>query len=288
MRQHPSVNRAVSDLLGAPVLRWAGSKKKLLPILVAATPKNIGTYVEAFAGSAVLSLRTPATSRVLNDLNSDLVDAYRTLRQRPVKLWAHLASLPDDEETYYRIRAQDPTELNKFDRAARFIYLNRFCFNGVYRTNRKGQFNVSRGSGNLGIPSKSTFVQFARHIKTADLLSEDFEAAAGRASRGDFLYLDPPYALGGKRDRGEYGCASFKEVDEARLVETMLKGSKRGAKILLSYSPSESVIGALRDWSVTYLEVARNVAGFAGGRRRATEVLISNYSWNTHASSSLV
>lgn len=102
-----------------------------------------------------------------------------------------------------------------------------------------------------------------------------------RAKRGDFLYLDPPYALGGKRDRGEYGVGSFREPDESRLVEAIQRASRRGVSVLLSYSPSLSVIEDLPGWQVHELTVARNVAGFTGSRRQAQEILVSNYTWRT-------
>lgn len=270
----------VKKFTAKPILRWAGSKKKLLPLLCAATPPNINKYVEAFAGSSILSLSTTAKSRVLNDLNTDLVDAYRVLRRSPERLWSSLTMLPDDSETYYRVRDLDAMHLNAFEKAARFIYLNRFCFNGVYRTNKNGHFNVSRGLGNLKIPDKETFIGFASHIKKAELLSEDFALASSRAGADDFLYLDPPYALGEKRDRGEYGCDSFKERDEERLIAAMKSASKRGSRVLLSYSPSSNVISALKGWRVTHLQVNRHVAGFVSARRSASEVLISNYDWS--------
>jgi DNA adenine methylase len=268
----------------SPVLRWAGSKKKLLPLLCAATPRNIRRYVEPFAGSSILSLRTIAKSRVLNDLNTDLVSAYRMLQKDPKKLWNSLSFLPQDAESYYQIRSLDPKELNEFEQATRFIYLNRFCFNGVYRTNKQGQFNVSRGMGNLTIPTKKVFEDFAAHLMNAELMSADFSVAAKKAGKNDFLYLDPPYALGEKRDRGEYGCDSFKEKDELRLIKAMKQASNRGAKVLLSYSPSVRIIEGLSDWHVKHIEVNRHVAGFVGARRNAAEILISNYQWDNPTS----
>jgi DNA adenine methylase len=262
-----------------PVLRWAGSKKKLLPLLCAATPRKIRRYIEPFAGSSILSLRVKAKFRLLNDLNTDLIDSYRVLQKRPKQLWECLSSFPESPEFYYEIRALKSEDLSAFERAARFIYLNRFCFNGVYRTNRLGQFNVSRGIGDLKIPSLQVFENFATHLRSADLMSEDFSTPARAAGKNDFLYLDPPYALGEKRDRGEYGCDSFKQCDENRLIKEMKAASARGANVLLSYSPSDKVLNSLSGWSIKRIEVNRHVAGFVDSRRIASEVLVSNYTW---------
>jgi DNA adenine methylase len=265
-----------------PLLRWAGSKKKLLPYLIAASPKDIRTYIEPFVGSGVLSLNTVAQARILNDLNHDLIGAYESLRSNPRKLWEITAALPCDEASYYDIRTIDPLTLAKRERAARFIYLNRFCFNGVYRTNQKGLFNVPRGSGALSIPGLNVFADFAQHVRSAELSSVDFEEVTAKAKAGDFVYLDPPYALGEKRDRGEYGRNSFREKDEARLIKSVRHAAKSRARVLLSYSNSESVMNALSDWHIVPLRVARSVAGFSDARRTADEILVSNYRWSLY------
>ena len=187
--------------------------------------------------------------------------------------------MSQDQDYYYELRSLNPATLPKLDRAARFVYLNRFCFNGVYRTNRAGKFNVARGKGHLYIPDIEVFNGVARALRRADLHCGDFDAVVNKAESGDFLYLDPPYALGGKRDRGEYGMGSFRETDEGRLVDSIQRASARGVRVLLSYSPSPQVIENLPGWHVHELTVARNVAGFAGSRRRAEEILISNYRW---------
>jgi DNA adenine methylase len=264
-----------------PILRWAGSKKKLLPLLIAASPSKIRRYVEPFVGSAVLFLRLNAKSAILSDINSDLIDTYKSLRDHPRSVWNRVSAMSQDEDYYYDLRAQNPISLGKLDRAARFIYLNRFCFNGVYRTNRQGKFNVARGYGHLHIPDYKVFTGMAAALRHANLHSGDFEQVVDQAQQGDFLYLDPPYALEGKRDRGEYGIGSFREPDEDRLVKAIQRASCRGVNVLLSYSPSPRIIEYLPDWQVHELTVARNVAGFASSRRQTKEILISNYAWHT-------
>ena len=267
--------------MAEPILRWAGSKKKLLPLLTAATPHRINRYVEPFVGSAVLFLRLNAEAAILGDINSDLIETYSILRDHPRAVWNRVSAMSQDKAYYYELRTQDSNSLERLDRAARFVYLNRFCFNGVYRTNRQGKFNVARGDGHLYVPEYGVFAQMAKSLRRADLHCGDFEPVVNESSRGDFLYLDPPYALGDKRDRGEYGVGSFRETDEDRLLGAIQRASRRGVNVLLSYSATPHVIESLPGWQVHELTVARNVAGFAGSRRKAQEILVSNYTWHT-------
>ncbi|HEY1394536.1 Dam family site-specific DNA-(adenine-N6)-methyltransferase [Roseateles sp.] len=262
-----------------PILRWAGSKKKLLPILEQATPKTFSRYIEPFVGSAVNFLRLSPKRALLADLNSDLMGTYLAVRNHPRAVWNRVAAMSKEPEFYYSLRAIDASTLNALDRAARFIYLNRFCFNGVYRTNRQGFFNVPRGSGDLYVPEYRVFLNFSRSLQATELWCGDFESIVSKARKEDFLYLDPPYALGTKRDRGEYGSGSFKDIDESRLAGVLEMAASRGAKVLLSYSPSPFLLHRLKGWNVHPIAVNRSVAGFASSRRMAQEVLMSNYSW---------
>lgn len=262
-----------------PLLRWAGSKKKLLPVLLAAAPDDTERYIEPFAGSAVLFLRLDASNAILGDLNKSLIETYRIVQRYPRAVWERASSLGNTPDDYYVIRAIPRERLNAFERAAQFIYLNRYCFNGVYRTNRAGQFNVARGKGHLFMPDLDAFKAFAGRLRVAELRCSDFEEILAEAGTGDFVYLDPPYALGDKRDRGEYGCDTFREKDESRLISALRTADRRGAKILLSYSPATTVLQGLKKWRRHDLTVARNVAGFTAARRSANEVLMSNYDW---------
>lgn len=262
-----------------PLLRWAGSKKKLLPVLLSAAPDNAERYIEPFAGSAVLFLRLEVGHAILGDLNQSLIETYRIVQRYPRAVWERASKLGNTPDDYYAIRAIPRECLNAFERAAQFVYLNRYCFNGVYRTNREGRFNVARGKGHLFMPDLDAFKAFAGRLRAADLRCSDFEEILAEAGSGDFVYLDPPYALGGKRDRGEYGCNAFREKDELRLIAALLSADRRGAKILLSYSPATTVLQGLKKWQRHDLTVTRNVAGFTAARRLADEVLLSNYEW---------
>lgn len=283
--RHPPLNSKSTLIASAsaspdtPLLRWAGSKKKLLPLLQQAAPKKIRRYIEPFAGSAVLFLRLQPSKAILSDINTELIHTYEEVRTDPDAVWKRASSWSTEESFYYELRAVDVNMLSSTDRAARFVYLNRFCFNGVYRTNRKGQFNVARGRGYLGIPCRRQFRLFAERLSSVDLRCTDFQRTVSRAGAGDFVYLDPPYAGTGNRDRGEYGPGTFKEVDLDRLAEGLKSASSRGSNVLISYADQPSILRRFRGWHVRRLQVTRNVCGFADARRTANEVLISNYAW---------
>lgn len=263
----------------SPLLRWAGSKKKLVDVLLEAAPTAFKRYVEPFVGSGILFLALNPRKAILSDLNPHLIQAYEQIRLDPSGVWETILSWPATEAFYYQLRSLEPSEMDSMSRAARFVYLNRYCFNGVYRTNRQGKYNVSRGKGCLGVPELAIFESFADRIRAVQLSNCDFESTLRKTKAGDFVYLDPPYAEVGKRNRGEYGAETFDRSDIDRLISASLDASNRGAKILLSYSADQLDLSRFDGWYVYELTVLRNISGFTGTHRRASEVLISNYDW---------
>jgi DNA adenine methylase len=184
--------------------------------------------------------------------------------------------MPLTDDFYYALRNEDPKNLAQIDAAARFIYLNRNCFNGVYRTNRAGQFNVPKGSRVGDIPSEGHFMRCAIALRKATLLSGDFEMNLHLIKKGDFVYLDPPYAKEGSRHRGEYGYASFNTTDIARLNNYLAAIDSIGATFLLSYAMCKEIKPITRSWNTRSILVKRHVAGFSDKRALVREVLISN------------
>lgn len=258
-------------------IRWAGSKKKLLPHLLKLAPKKYRRYVEPFCGSLCLFVALKPKVAVLGDINVELIHFYRMIRWRPnnVAMLAH--AVDTNEATYYKMRSLMPETLSAEQRAARFLYLNRFCFNGVYRTNRAGLFNVARGQHTGEIPSIGELAAFGRLLRRATLFDADFSDLLESASKDDFVYLDPPYAGRDVRDRGEYGVGAFKTDDIVRLADQLTALDKRGSKVLLSYADIPEIRDHFRHWNIDTIEVDRNVSGFSRGRSRVSELLIRNY-----------
>jgi DNA adenine methylase len=261
----------------APVFRWAGSKRKLLPELMSQVPTKYSRYVEPFAGSACLFFALRPAKAVLGDCNAELIRAYSTIRRHPWLVHAAASSWPVTQDFYYKIRDSVVTVTSPITAAARFAYLNRYCFNGVFRTNRAGQFNVPMGTGMGEFPSASTFYRCSIALRSAELRDKDFRSTLRNVGRNDFVYLDPPYAKEKGRFRGEYGYGTFTVADIDCLLECLEQIDRRGAAFLLSYSHCREIRPALAKWSHRSLLVRRHVAGFAQDRGRVREVLIANY-----------
>jgi DNA adenine methylase len=198
------------------------------------------------------------------------------LARRARAISNRLAAFPHTSDFYYTLRKQSPASLPLVERAARFIYLNRFCFNGVYRTNRDGNFNVPRGTKTGQLPSYEELRECAAALKKATLVAGDFEETLSKAKANDFVYLDPPYSLATDRHRGEYGYGGFSSDDLLRMERSLAGLNERGATFLLSYRCTSEVRILLRHWHQKTLKVRRHVAGFAVDRRNVRELLISN------------
>jgi len=265
------------SIWGKPFLRWAGSKRKLLATLLHEVPPQSTRYIEPFAGSACLFFALRPVSAILGDINEQLVEAYRVVRQHPRKVARAVAQWKNTKHEYYRLRRLCPGDLELIDRAARFIYLNRYCFNGVYRTNRLGNFNVPRGSRTGRVPDEQTFYRCAIALRDAELRAGDFEECLRNVGPGDFVYLDPPYAQSSRPTHGEYGYDGFGKSDIDRLVACLKRIDRAGGVFLLSYCDTPALDARLsRKWAVRKISVRRHIAGFAKHRMCVGEVLVSN------------
>jgi DNA adenine methylase len=274
---HPlSMESAAKAEILPPLLRWAGSKRKLLPRLLSHVPKNFKRYVEPFSGSACLFFAARPASAIIADLNAQLIEAYQVVRAHPLKTARALSGMSSERTAYYSVRSQVPASLTEVERAARFIYLNRHCFNGVYRTNKSGQFNVPLGTRLGMIPNEKHFNRCAHALRSAELMSGDFESVLAKVMEGDFVYLDPPYAKINSRIRGEYGYNSFGVQDLLRLSESLVKIDRIGSTFLLSYANCPEIETIRNSWFSDVIEVRRQIGGFARHREIVTEVLISN------------
>ncbi len=262
---------------GRPIIRWAGSKTRILPVLVEYMPRSYNRYIEPFCGSMSLFVKLDPKISLMGDINQDLINFYTQLKDHHADIAAKVFSLGRTKEEYYKLRALDHTLMNPLDRAVRFFYLNRHCFNGVYRTNLKGQFNVPFGSKLSEIPSAVELALFSERIQNTEFVNSDFEATVAHAGRGDLVYLDPPYAGTDAKDRGEYGPNSFKAIDISRLGSCLRSASARGAKVLLSYASINAIKEEFDGWNINEIFVERSVSGFARGRKKVPEVIITNY-----------
>jgi DNA adenine methylase len=260
-----------------PLLRWAGSKRKLLPLLSTYWDGGFRRYVEPFAGSACLFFHLRPRRAVIGDINLELIATYRTVKSRPHDVVVALQSLARGPEQYYRLRAMDATGTAASVRAARFIYLNRFCFNGLYRTNKRGQFNVPYGGSGTGqLPNEARLAEVSQALASASLVSGDFSKVLGMCRPGDFVYMDPPFRVAKDRVFNEYDASAFGSDDIVRLREWMLRLESAAVRFVVSYAACEEADYLRHGFWTRVVNVRRNIAGFTGARALSREVLISN------------
>lgn len=270
--------KVIANEIAKPIIRWAGSKTKILPkILEKYRRSGKAQYIEPFCGSACLFFAAQPASAVISDFNKELIEVYEILRHSPLHLHSLVSKIPKTETSYYRLREKDPRLLSKAERAARFVYLNRFCFNGIFRTNRTGAFNVPRGHHTGSVPNIEEFRRASKALKSTLLIAGDFELAIKHVSKDSFVYLDPPYAYADRRDRGEYGVGSFTTKDIARLHRALDTIDKKGAHFLLSYANKSEIDSIRNQWGAEAVSVKRQIAGFGDKRKVIEEVLIKNF-----------
>lgn len=267
-----------SAFVRAP-LRWAGSKRKSLPTLTQKIPAQFSSYVEPFAGSACLVFAAIQCPIVISDINPDLTEFYADLKTDPEGLFREYIQIPQTPEAYYETRAAFNAGKHTARRSAQFLFLNRYCFNGIYRVNKAGLFNVPWGGELVGKPlSLEELRRAASRLSKATIICGDFQAVVEQNTHaGSFVFLDPPYASDEERVFREYHQDSFSTSDWSRLIDVLHYIDNVGAKFMMSYAGASPILGKLSKWQIDTLEVTRNVGGFRSSRRKYKEVLVSNY-----------
>lgn len=230
-------------------------------------------------GSACLFFDLLPKIALLGDINVDLVHCYEQVRSAPKSVYWHLSRFKSDADFYYDIRSENPLNMSAARRAARLIYLTRYCFNGLYRTNQAGQFNVPHGGNRTGrLPTYDQLLAASARLTGATLICADFAETIDQVREGDFVYLDPPYWVRGRRRINQYGPNTFYHRDLARLDQALKTIDQRGAHFLLSYEDSEEANQIAGAWHMAKVPVRRNVAGFAKHRRVELELVATNIS----------
>ena len=273
-----------------PFVKWAGGKRQLIPILNQNLPESFGMYYEPFLGGGALLFHILTDKNgqkcSISDLNSDLVLAYTTIRDRIDALITSLKNheknyQKNSESYYYSIRESNPR--SEIEKTSRLIFLNRTCFNGLYRVNSKGKFNVPLGKySNPNIVNEEN-LRAVSHILQSSRISikcRDFEAVLRDAKRGDLVYFDPPYQpVSSTANFTSYTNKDFTYDDLTRLADLCLKLDSRGCKVLLSNSDSKEVsdIFAKSPWKITRIEANRSINSNSKKRTGHFELLIKNY-----------
>lgn len=263
----------------APFLRWAGGKRWLVPqILRLLNGRAIGRYHEPFLGGGSIFFGLTATAEVhLSDLNSDLIEVYQTVKERPREVASRLSSYQNTADDYYIARAAKP--LDQTDRAARFIYLNHTSYNGIFRVNLKGEYNVPFGNRkSISMPDEESLVRVAHHLSNASLAASDFGSALTHVQAGDLVFLDPPYTVAHNNNGFvKYNQQLFSFDDQERLAHEIERISGLGAKYILTNAAHSSIEKLFSPLGERVTVSRRNViGGKKASRGRADEYLFTN------------
>ena len=260
-----------------PILKWAGGKRWLVQSHPHVFPIDFDRYIEPFAGSAAVFFHLKPTRAILADTNGALIECYAAIREdwSKVSRLLRLHQRQHSNEYFYSVRSSAPRQ--RFSRAARLIYLNRTCFNGLYRVNKKGEFNVPKGSKDAVVLATDDFQAWAEALTRADLITSDFEAIIDRAGEGDFVFVDPPYTV----THNLNGFVKYNEVlfswdDQVRLVNSLRRALLRGASILATNADHPAIRKLYRcGFRFHSLERQSLIASSADRRGNVRELLIT-------------
>ncbi len=273
-----------------PFVKWAGGKRQLISVLDENLPKTFGTYFEPFLGGGALLFhlltRQHGQRCSISDLNSDLVLSYTAIRDRPGDLIASLKIHEknyhkDSKSYYYSVRQSSPR--GQIEKASRLLFLNRTCFNGLYRVNSKGRFNVPLGRyTNPNIVNEENIRSVSHTLRSSEvsIKCRDFQAVLADAKRGDFVYFDPPYhPVSDTANFTSYTNKDFTCEDLSRLVQLCKKLDSKGCKVLLSNSDSKQVseMFAGKPWKTSKIQANRSINSDPKKRTGHLELLIKNY-----------
>lgn len=261
-----------------PFLKWAGGKRWLVTKYSSIFPNTYNRYIEPFLGSGAVFFKLQPNESILSDINEELINTYIALKKNWKRVFNKLKEHHRHhcKEYYYSVRNSKPRSL--FTKASRFIYLNRTCWNGLYRVNLKGFFNVPIGTKTEVITPEDDFQKVSRLLKKAQLKHLDFEKIIDLAERDDLIFVDPPYSAK-NNDNGfiKYNNKLFSWDDQVRLRDCLMRAKRRHVKILATNSAHESVHELFRnDFQIVSLTRYSLIAGDASKRKPCKELLITN------------
>lgn len=268
-----------------PIIKWVGGKRQLLTELKSLLPKEYNNYYEPFIGGGALLLDLMPKKAYINDANPELINLYRVVRDNVEDLIKALSTHENSEEYYYSMRNLDRAEdvyskLSSIEKASRFIYLNKSCFNGLYRVNSKGQFNVPYGRySNPKYADEENLRECSEYLKNVQIENKDFSYIKYYIKEGDLVYFDPPYVpLNKTSNFTQYTKEAFDHDTQVRLKALCDYINKVGAYFMLSNSYTEYILGLYGNYyNVNVVSANRSVNCRGDNRGKVKEVIITNY-----------
>ena len=274
-----------------PFIKWVGGKRGLLEQILPLFPKDFNNYFEPFVGGGAVFFELfsrgilEGKKVVLSDINKELINTYLVVRDNPNELIKKLKEYETNhsKEFYYQIRELDRKEefenLSNVERATRFIYLNKTCFNGLYRVNKKGYFNTPIGSyKNPNIADVETVLNASEALANVTILHQSFEEVLNYAKKGDFVYFDPPYyPLNATSNFTSYDSNCFLEKEQIKLYKVFDKLVQEGVKVVESNSDTEFIKELYKNYDIQIVNANRFINSKSSGRGKISEVLIRGY-----------
>jgi DNA adenine methylase len=260
-----------------PFLKWPGGKRWFVSNYASLLPSKYGRYIEPFLGGGSVYFHLQPAKALLGDLNADLVETYNAIRDdwRSIKTRLDYHQAKHGEHYYYAIRRSQPC--HSAARAARLIYLNRTCFNGIYRVNRRGEFNVPKGTKDTVIFGFDDFDAVSRLLKEAKILAIDFEELIDRATCGDLIFADPPYTVRHNSNAFiKYNEKLFSWADQIRLMSALARARDRGAIVVSTNAnhPSLRKLYSQARFKLKTVTRFSSISANAGGRNKFEEAVI--------------
>ncbi len=245
-----------------PFLKWAGGKTQLIPELSKYIPSSFNKYIEPFIGGGAFFFYLSPERTIISDSNEELITTYTAVRDNVEEVIEILDGYKNEEFFFYKVRALNPTKLSDAERAARLIYLNKTCFNGLYRVNKKGEFNVPYGKRNGEFLNREQLRSSSRFLQNAIILHSDYQSILKRyAKEGDFVFLDPPYYPVAKfSDFKRYTKEFFYHDDHVILKEEFDRLVEIGCHVLLTNSDHPVVMELYRDYEIKIIETKRLIS----------------------------
>lgn len=268
-----------------PIVKWVGGKRQIIDDITKCIPK-LSTYYEPFLGGGAVLFELQPQKAVVNDQNEELMNMYTVIRDNVEDLIHLLAQHKNEKEYFYKVRELDRDKklfatLSNIEKAARIIYLNKTCYNGLFRVNRAGEFNTPFGKyKNPKILDEVTLRAVSHYLNNSKikLLNEDFEVSLKGIRKGAFVYFDPPYdPISDTASFTGYDKGGFGKEKQIRLKKVCDRLNERGIKFLLSNSATDFILDLYKDYIITFVKARRAINSVAEKRGEVDEVLVMNY-----------
>lgn len=245
-----------------PFLKWAGGKTQLIPELAKLIPLQYNKYIEPFIGGGAFFFFLNPEKSIISDSNAELITTYKAVRDNVEAVIKLLSKYKNEETFFYKIRSLDTAKLTDIERAARLIYLNKTCFNGLYRVNKKGEFNVPFGKRYNNFLNKETLRDASEFLQNTKILNSDYlKTLQKHAKPGDFIFLDPPYYPVGKfSDFKRYTKEFFYHDDQVKLRDEFDRLVQLGCHVLLTNSDHPTILELYNNYEIRIIETKRLIS----------------------------